>query len=114
MFTSMSGGNGITSLYSFYINNFANYSVFYGSLANIVVLMIWVYFLSYAFVIGMAMNYHQDLEKTGIIEISELIEASANSAPVLPEEEKNNKKKKKDKKTKEVEILEETKKSQEE
>ena len=84
---------GITSLYSFYINNFANYSVFYGSLANIVVLMIWVYFLSYAFVIGMAMNYHQDLEKTGIIEISELIEASANSAPVLPEEKKNKKKK---------------------
>ena len=105
---------GITGLYSFYINNFANYSLFYGSLANIVVLMIWVYFLSYAFVIGMAMNYHQDLEKTGIIEISELIEASANSAPVLPEEEKNNKKKKKDKKTKEVEMLEETKKSQEE
>lgn len=92
---------GITSLYSFYINHYANYSVFYGSLANIVILMIWVYFLSYAFVIGMAMNYHQDLEKTGIIEISELIEASANSAPVLPVEEKDNKKKKKEKKKKE-------------
>ena len=92
---------GITSLYSFYINHYANYSVFYGSLANIVILMIWVYFLSYAFVIGMAMNYHQDLEKTGIIEISELIEASANSAPVLPIEEKDNKKKKKEKKKKE-------------
>lgn len=101
---------GITSLYSFYINNFANYSVFYGSLANIVVLMIWVYFLSYAFVIGMAMNYHQDLEKTGIIEISELIEASANSAPVMPEEKKS----KKSKKTKEVKEIEEDKKSQEE
>lgn len=101
---------GITSLYSFYINNFANYSVFYGSLANIVVLMIWVYFLSYAFVIGMAMNYHQDLEKTGIIEISELIEASANSAPVMPEEKKS----KKNKKTKEVKEIEEDKKSQEE
>ena len=92
---------GITSLYSFYINHYANYSVFYGSLANIVILMIWVYFLSYAFVIGMAMNYHQDLEKTGIIEISELIEASANSAPVLPIEEKDNKKPKKEKKKKE-------------
>lgn len=86
---------GITSLYSFYINHYANYSVFYGSLANIVILMIWVYFLSYAFVIGMAMNYHQDLEKTGIIEISELIAESANSAPVLPELEPEPKKKKK-------------------
>ena len=104
----------ITSLYSFYINNYANYSVFYGSLANIVILMIWVYFLSYAFVIGMAMNYHQDLEKTGIIEISELIEASANSAPVFPEEDnKKKKKKKKNKQEKEVEEKEQEK-SQEE
>ena len=102
LFTTMAW-IGITSLYSFYINRFANYSIFYGSLANIVVLMIWVYFLSYAFVIGMAMNYHQDLEKTGIIEISELIEASANSAPVLPEDNKKTKKKKKIKKNKEVE-----------
>lgn len=84
---------GITELYSYYITNYANYSVFYGSLANIVILMIWVYFLSYAFVIGMAMNYHQDLEKTGVIEISKVIEESANSAPVLPEEESKNKKK---------------------
>ena len=88
----------ITSLYSYYIVNFANYSVFYGSLANIVILMIWVYFLSYAFVIGMAMNYHQDLEKTGIIEISELIEASANIASVFGEDDKDAKKKKKSEK----------------
>ena len=101
----------ITSLYSYYIVHFANYSVFYGSLANIVILMIWVYFLSYAFVIGMAMNYHQDLEKTGIIEISELIEASANSAPVFGEEEKDNKKKKKSEKTAEKEEIKEDKKS---
>ena len=94
---------GITSLYSYYISNFANYSVFYGSLANIVILMIWVYLLSYAFVIGMAMNYHQDLEKTGVIEISKLIEESANSAPVLPEEPKEDNKKKKTKKEKKTE-----------
>lgn len=103
---------GITSLYSYYIAHFANYSVFYGSLANIVILMIWVYLLSYAFVIGMAMNYHQDLEKTGVIEISKLIEESANSAPVLPEEPKvkNNQK---NKKTKKEMKTEEPKKNQE-
>ncbi len=106
----------ITSLYSYYIVNFANYSVFYGSLANIVILMIWVYFLSYAFVIGMAMNYHQDLEKTGIIEISELIEASANIASVFGDEPEEPKKikNKKDKKTKEEKEIKEEKKSQEE
>lgn len=84
---------GITELYSYYITNYANYSLFYGSLANIVILMLWVYFLSYAFVIGMAMNYHQDLEKTGVIEINKVIEESANSAPVLPEETPTIKKK---------------------
>lgn len=83
----------ITSLYSYYISHYANYSLFYGSLANIVILMLWVYFLSYALVIGMAMNYHQDLEKTGVIEINKLIEESANSVPIMEVEEKVNNKK---------------------
>lgn len=98
---------GITELYSYYITHYANYSVFYGGLANIVILMVWVYFLSYAFVIGMAMNYHQDLEKTGVIEINKLIEESANSAPVLPEEDNPKKKKKKKEKQQETQVVEE-------
>jgi membrane protein len=77
---------GITALYSYYINNYANYSIFYGSLANIVVLMIWVYFLSFVFVIGMAMNYREEQEKTGIIEVQKVINESANSAPVMEDE----------------------------
>ena len=99
LFTTMAW-IGITELYSLYISQYANYSLFYGSLANIVILMLWVYFLSYAFVIGMAMNYHQDLEKTGVIEINKVIEESANSAPVLPEtvEEEAKTKLKKEKK----------------
>lgn len=76
----------ITGFYSYYIKNYANYSIFYGSLANIVVLMLWVYLLSYIFVIGMAMNYHEELERTGIIEVQNVIKESANSAPVMPEE----------------------------
>ena len=84
----------ITSLYSYYISNYANYSVFYGSLANIVILMLWVYLLSYAFVIGMAMNYQKKKKKTGVIEISKVIEESAKSAPVIEEEPKNKKIKK--------------------
>lgn len=64
----------ITALYSYYINNFANYAVFYGGLANIVMLMLWVYFLAFIFVIGMALNYKEEvikLEKTGAIKIIE-------------------------------------------
>lgn len=62
----------VTTIYSYYINNFANYAVFYGGLANIVMLMLWVYFLAYIFVIGMALNYKEEvikLEKTGTINI---------------------------------------------
>ncbi len=109
LFTTMAW-IGITELYSLYISKYANYSLFYGSLANIVILMLWVYFLSYAFVIGMAMNYHQDLEKTGVIEINKVIEESANSAPVLPEEveEEPKKNKKRIKKEKKKELREES------
>lgn len=46
----------ITSAYSIYVANFADYNIFYGSLANIVVLMMWIYFLSYTLVVGMAIN----------------------------------------------------------
>ncbi len=62
----------VTAIYSYYINHFANYAVFYGGLANIVMLMLWVYFLAYIFVIGMALNYKEEvikLEKTGAINL---------------------------------------------
>lgn len=46
----------VTAIYSYYASNFAHYDMFYGSLANLVVLMIWVYILSYILVIGIAIN----------------------------------------------------------
>ncbi len=61
----------VTMAYSFYINDVANYNLFYGGAANIVILLLWVYLLSYIFVIGMALNYREEkikLEKTGQIE----------------------------------------------
>lgn len=62
----------VTEIYSFYITNYAAYDIFYGSLANIVILMIWFFFLAYIFTIGMALNYREEkikLEKTGQINI---------------------------------------------
>jgi len=67
---------GTTALYAYYINHFANYSLFYGALANIVVLMLWIYFLSYFFVIGMAMNYREEIEETGVIDLKEIIDTN--------------------------------------
>ena len=60
-----------TYIYSYYINKFAHYNVFYGGLSNVIILMLWVYFLSYIFTIGMALNHNvevEKLEKTGVIE----------------------------------------------
>jgi membrane protein len=62
----------VTAIYSYYINNFANYTIFYGGLANIVMLMLWIYLLATIFVIGMALNYKEEvikLEKTGSINL---------------------------------------------
>ena len=64
----------VTYIYSLYTTNFARYDVFYGNLASIVVLMIWLYLLSYIFTIGLALNYREEeitLEKTqklGVVE----------------------------------------------
>lgn len=55
----------VTYIYSIYINNFNNYDLFYGGLSNIIMMMFWVYILSYVLVIGIAINayVYKDMEK---------------------------------------------------
>jgi membrane protein len=45
-----------TKIYTYYVINFANYDVFYGNIANLIILLLWIYLLSYIFVLGMALN----------------------------------------------------------
>lgn len=50
-----------TAVYSLYTSNFDNYKMFYGGISTIMVMMIWVYYLSYILVMGIAINstdYH--------------------------------------------------------
>lgn len=47
---------GITIVYSLYTNYAVNYDVIYGSLSNIVALMFWFYFLSWALCLGILIN----------------------------------------------------------
>ena len=59
-----------TGIYSKWINYNKNYSIYYGGLSGIATLMLWVYILSFIFVIGMSLNYRAEkekLEKTGTI-----------------------------------------------
>lgn len=60
----------LTWFYSIYIENFTNYTTFYGSIASILILMLWLYLLAYLFVLGMALNvtkYELNEEKTNKI-----------------------------------------------
>jgi len=54
-----------TEIFSVYLEKFANYDVFYGSISNILVLFLWIYLLSYIFVLGMIINassYKEELQ----------------------------------------------------
>lgn len=46
----------ITKFYSFYVALFATYNLFYGSIVNLIILLLWIYILSYVFVTGLALN----------------------------------------------------------
>ena len=64
----------ITMIYSNYTSNLDTYNLFYGALSSIATLMIWLYFMSFVFVIGLSLNYgrEQDMEtfeKTGAVKI---------------------------------------------
>ena len=55
-----------TEIFSFYVSYFAKYNLLYGSVANLLVLFLWIYLLSYIFVLGMALNAssRDEFEKT--------------------------------------------------
>ena len=63
-----------TEIYSFYVGHFTKYNLFYGSVASLIVLMLWIYLLSYIFVLGMALNEteHEEIEKTRELNLKEL------------------------------------------
>lgn len=45
--------------FSLYVTNLANYTKFYGNLSNLIILMIWIYWLCYVFVFGMTINEYR-------------------------------------------------------
>jgi len=54
-----------TEIFAFYIEKFTKYDIFYGSISNILILLLWVYLLSYIYVLGMIINasdYNKELQ----------------------------------------------------
>jgi len=45
-----------TAIFSYYLSHFANYNILYGNLSNLIILMMWLYIISYVFVMGIAIN----------------------------------------------------------
>lgn len=59
-----------TFIYSYYVSNFADYSLFYGSLSGIIIMMIWIYILSFIYVMGIAINAEEYLAYKNSIKTS--------------------------------------------
>ena len=48
-----------TVVFKFYLQYFARYDILYGNLSSLIIMLVWCYFLSYIFVLGMAINASQ-------------------------------------------------------
>ena len=56
-FASLASSVVMSIVFSFYVENMANYSLIYGSLGAIVVLLIWLYFNALTILMGAHLNY---------------------------------------------------------
>ena len=82
-----------TLIFKFYLTYFARYDILYGYLSSMIILMVWIYFLSYIFVFGMAINVSRR-EEQELIKFQQKIEEELLEKKRLKEEKKKNKKKK--------------------
>lgn len=56
---------GMSLLFSWYVNNFANYSVTYGTIGAVVVLLTWMYFSGFFLLVGGEINAEIEHAATG-------------------------------------------------
>lgn len=47
---------GLSTLFSFYVSNFGNYSVAYGSLGGVIIMLVWLYISSIVIILGGEIN----------------------------------------------------------
>lgn len=53
----------LTRFYSYYVSHLVHYDIFYGSLSNIIILLLWMYLLSFIFVVGLALNAEESMQR---------------------------------------------------
>ena len=80
-----------TLVFKFYLNRFARYDIIYGNLSSLIIMMVWVNFISYIFVLGMAINVSRKEEQELIME-QQRLEAEKLEKERLKQEKKEQKK----------------------
>lgn len=80
-----------TAIFKFYLTYFARYDILYGNLSSIIIMLVWCYFLSFIFVLGMAINVSRKEEQDFLDETKRL------ALTELKKETKRKKKKQKEK-----------------
>lgn len=73
-----------TAIFKFYLTYFARYDILYGNLSSIIIMLVWFYFISFIFVLGMAINVSQReqiefLEETKKLALEELTKENKKS-----------------------------------
>lgn len=81
-----------TAVFKFYLTYFARYDILYGNLSSIIILLVWCYFLSFIFVLGMAINASQReqvefLEETKKLALTELTKENKKKKRKLKKEQ---------------------------
>jgi len=82
-----------TIVFKFYLQYFARYDIIYGNLSSLIIMFVWCYFLSYIFVLGMAINASQReqiefLEETKKLALQELNKENIKKKKKIKKEKK--------------------------
>ena len=54
------------TLFVFYLENFTNYQLIYGSIASIIVLLVWIYYSAFIMILGAEFTFQYDLMHYGV------------------------------------------------
>lgn len=81
-----------TIIFKFYLTYFARYDILYGNLSSMIIMLVWLYFLSYIFVLGMAINVSKKEEQQLVLEQIKIEEEQLEKEKVKRKKKKTKKK----------------------
>ena len=78
-----------TAVFKFYLSYFARYDILYGNLSSIIIMLVWFYFISFIFVLGMAINASNREEQEFLEETKKLALAELTKENKLKKKKRN-------------------------